>query len=140
MSLKQRRRTRKRYDMPEVSLTPLIDTALTLLVIFMVTAPVITNNVKINLPQGSLKQDQQLQDYVVMVSSDAHVYFNNEQVDLERIGATVIGHMGHKADLPVYLKADESISYGTFMNVFQNLKKAGVRYVAMATRDVPLST
>lgn len=122
--------------MPEVSLTPLIDTALTLLVIFMITAPMIQNGIKVDLPQGNSKEVGTQQELVVTLSKDGKLFFNSFPVENSLLVNTVKKAMGERLDLPVYIRADENVSYGTVIKIVDELKIAGVKYVAMSTKSI----
>ena len=76
MGKNKRKRTR-RFEMPHISLTPLIDAALTLLIIFIVTAPAIQNGIKIDLPQGKSKEVGSQQELVVSLNKKGLIYFNS---------------------------------------------------------------
>jgi len=65
------------FEMPHVSLTPLIDVALTLLIIFMITAPMVQNGIKIDLPQGNSKEVGSQQELVVSMRRDGKMFFNS---------------------------------------------------------------
>ena len=120
--------------MPEVSLTPLIDTALTLLVIFMITAPMVQNGIKVDLPQGHSKEVGNQQDLVVTIRKDNKMFFNSYPIEQKDLVNTVQKALSQNNDLPVYIRADESISYGKVIEIVDELKFAGVKYVAMSTR------
>jgi biopolymer transport protein ExbD len=121
---------------PQVTLTPLIDTALTLLVIFMITAPMIQNGIKIDLPQGNSKEVGTQQDLVVTLDKEERLFFNSYPINRRMLVETVKKAMGVREDLPVYIRADEKVSYGKVIEVVDELKLAGVQYVAMSTRTV----
>ena len=132
----KKKRKVRRYSMPEISLTPLIDTALTLLVIFMITAPMIQNGIKVDLPQGNSKEVGNQQELVVTMSRDGKIFFNSYHVDRKSLVESVQKAMNQRDDIPVYIRADETISYGKVIEVVDELKQAGVKYVAMSTRAV----
>ena len=120
--------------MPEIVLTPLIDTALTLLVIFMVAAPILQRGIKVELPKGNSKEIDGKQELVVTITKDYKLYFNSFPVEQKNLVNAVKKEM--RDDVPVYVRADETISYGKVIEVVDQLKQAGVRYVAMSTRAV----
>ncbi len=131
-----RRKRNKRFNMPEVSLTPLIDTALTLLVIFMITAPMVQNGIKVDLPQGKSKEVGSQQDLVVTLSKDGKLFFNSFPVKKEVLSESVTKAMSGDTSIPVYIRADESVSYGKVIEIVDDLKSAGVKFVAMSTRSI----
>jgi len=131
------KRTRKRSyvaKIPEITLTPLIDTALTLLVIFMVTAPMVQNGIKVDLPHGNSKEVGNQQELVVTISKDEKIFFNSYPIEKEVLVKSVQKAMNQREDVPVYIKADEGLSYGKVIEVVDELKQAGVKFVAMSTR------
>lgn len=121
--------------MPEITLTPLIDTALTLLVIFMVTAPMVQNGIKLDLPHGKSKETGAQQELVVSVSKDGAVYFNSYQVKPQELVSSVQQALQGKEDEPVFVRADEAVAYGKVIEVVDELKQAGVKYVAMSMQS-----
>lgn len=123
--------------MPEVVLLPLIDAALTLLVIFIVTAPAMQNGIKIDLPQGRSREVASQQDLVVTLNKQGLMYFNGYPVKKKELLETVQRALAGKDDTPVYVRADKLVSYGDVIEIVDSLKEAGVKYVAMST--VPLS-
>lgn len=130
------KKRRRRFVMPEISLTPLIDTALTLLVIFMVTTPMIQHNIKVDLPQGASKEVGDQQEFVVTMNKDEQLFFNSYPVEQAQLPETVKKAMTGAEETPVYLRADEAVAYGKVVKVVDELKQAGVRFVALSTRSV----
>ena len=122
--------------MPEVSLTPLIDTALTLLVIFMITAPMVQYSIKVDLPQGSSKEVSAEQEFVVTLTKEDKLYFNSYPVDRSSLSKLVQEATKKRDDLPVYVRADETVSYGKVIEIVDQLKQAGIKLVAMSTRNI----
>jgi len=129
------RRTR-RFKNPEVSLTPLIDTALTLLVIFMITAPMVQNGIKVDLPQGNSKEVGAQQELVVTLNKEGKMFFNSFPITSASLVDTIKNAMAGRGDLPVYIRADGMVSYGKVIEIVDKLKLAGIKYVAMSTRAI----
>ncbi|MBY0352896.1 biopolymer transporter ExbD [Candidatus Babeliales bacterium] len=125
---------RRHLTLPEISLTPLIDTALTLLIIFIVTAPMVQNGIKVNLPQGKSKEAGNQQELVVTLNKKNELYFNSYPVKKEELVTTVQKALEGKDDTPIYVRADQTVSYGNVIEIVDNLKQAGVKYVAMSTQ------
>ena len=134
--MRRRKRRFKRVALPEVSLTPLIDTALTLLVIFIITVPAIQNGIKVDLPQGNSKEVGTQQELVVTLNKEGKLYFNSYPIDRRSLVDTVTKAMKTQEDRPVYVRADRTVSYGKVIEIVDELKVAGVKYVAMSTRSV----
>ena len=129
-----RKKAKKRFSLPEVSLTPLIDTALTLLIIFLVTAPMVQNGVKIELPQGNSKETDAEQEYVVSLAKDGSIYFNSYPVKTNELVTLVLKALHANQEASVFIRADESIAYGKVIGIIDELKFAGVQNVALTTR------
>lgn len=134
--MRYRKSRTRRFNMPEVSLTPLIDTALTLLVIFMITAPMVQNGIKVDLPQGKSKEVGSQQDLVVTLSKDGKLFFNSYPVKKNMLASAVKKAMVGDTNIPVYIRADEMVSYGKVIEIVDDLKSAGVKFVAMSTKAI----
>ncbi|MCK4265490.1 biopolymer transporter ExbD [Candidatus Babeliales bacterium] len=126
----------RRFSMPEIALMPLIDMALTLLVIFMVAAPILQRGIRVDLPKGDTKEAQGKQELVVTITRDEKLFFNSYPLERKDLTATIKREMGGKDDLPVYIRADEKITYGRVIEIVDELKQSGIRFVAMSTRAV----
>ncbi len=125
--------------MSDINVTPFVDVMLVLLIIFMVTAPMMTQGVAVTLPQATSDplpgQEEQL---MVTIDRNKTVYINEEAVLFASLGEKVRGLTAGHPDRPVYLRADEAVSYGDVMRVMSQIKDAGVSHVGMVT--VPFST
>lgn len=134
------RSTRKRRRMTaitEVSLTPLIDTALTLLVIFMVTTPLVNNSIKITLPSGKAREDNNArQELVVYLDSHEQLYFNGTRIsNKQQLLETLKNTVGSNKEQTVFVKADKAVHYGSVIELVDEIKVVGgVSYVALATK------
>lgn len=133
MNAFKRFKTRK-TNAPEITMTPLIDTFATLLLIFMVAAPMVQNGIKVDLPQGKIKEVGNQQDLVVTLSKDGKVFFNNFPISRGKLVSSVQKALVQKEDTPVYVHADEAVRYGKVIEIVDELKLAGVKYVAMSTK------
>ncbi|MCK4651308.1 biopolymer transporter ExbD [Candidatus Babeliales bacterium] len=125
-----------RFKMPQISLTPLIDTSLTLLIIFMITAPIVQNGIKVDLPQGNSKEVGKQQELVVSMRKDGNLFFNSYPIEKNELVKSIQKALVQREDIPVYIRADESISYGKVIEIVDKLKMAGVKYIAMSTRAI----
>ncbi|MDR3550130.1 MAG: biopolymer transporter ExbD [Candidatus Babeliales bacterium] len=129
---RQRKKTAAMHDIP---LTPLIDTALTLLIIFMVTTPMMQNAIKVTLPEGQAKEAEgSKQEMIVYIDKDGKLFFNGIPVTKSNVAATVKQKIGANSQSTIFVKADQSVSYGLVIQTVDQLKMAGVRYVALATK------
>lgn len=131
------KRRRNRTTSAEISLTPLIDTALTLLIIFMIATPMMHNSIKINLPEGKARESGASQEeLVVSLSENGAIFFNGLPVSAENLVPTVQHAVkSQKIEKPVFVRADSSVHYGKVIQVVDQLKMVGgIEYVALATK------
>ena len=135
-------RQRRRKQMSEINVVPLIDVMLVLLIVFMITAPLITQGVKVDLPQADAEPVEESDEMTLVVSIDAEGnYFislgeedNPEPVPLERIGEDVAKIMNQNPAVPVFLEADQAVNYGLVMRLMSTLGDAGVADVNLITQ------
>ena len=120
---------------PEVTLTPLIDTALTLLIIFMVTAHMFHNSILIQLPKGHVKEDrEQREEIVVMIDKSGNLYFDGKKVNDDTLIKNVNSKLSKRPGVPVFVKGDKDVEYGKIIDLVDLLKvRGGVEYVALST-------
>lgn len=130
-----RRRHVRHTRPPKITLTPMIDTFCVLLVIFIVAAPMVQNGIRIDLPFGKTREVGPSQELVVTINKQQRLFFNSYPIERRALVATVQKALNQKEDLPVYVRADESIPYGKVIEIVDELKQAGVRFVAMSTRQ-----
>ncbi len=129
-----KRRNMRRAAMPEISLTPMIDTFCVLLVIFMIAAPMVQHAIKVDLPHGKAREGGKEQELVVTISKDHTLYFNNFPVERKLLASTVHKALNNDDEQAVYVRGDAQVAYGHVIEIVDELKSAGVRYVAMATQ------
>ncbi len=119
--------------MNEINVTPLIDVMLVLLVIFMVTAPLLTTGVHVELPKVK-SSPMQTDDtkMMVIITSDEHVYLGKDEItgDVDNKLAT---NARLKEEKELYVQADESVKYGVVLRVMAAARQAGVEKLGMIT-------
>jgi biopolymer transport protein ExbD len=119
-------------------MTSLIDTALTLLMVFMIATPAIHNAIKVTLPKGNAQETatQQPDELVVFIDKDGNFYLNKvKHTDKTALIAEIKKSVGNDNERTVYVKADTAISYGTVIELVDDIKYiGGIKYVALATQ------
>lgn len=139
MARLRRRAAHKKPVLPEVTLTPLIDTVLVLLVVFMITTPLLHNSISIELPTSSTNDgkpaDAVVEEPITVSIDKARVlYIDGVKVAKESFFNELEKKLAGKKDTVVYVHADSAIPYGTVISVVDDIKYlGGVKYVALAT-------
>jgi len=131
----RRRHTRKPV-MAEINVTPMVDVMLVLLIIFMVSAPLLTVGVPIDLPQTKAKSlDQDKEPLTVSVKNTGEVYLQNSEIKIDELVPKLqaITQTRGGADERIYVRGDKKVDYGTVMRVMGRLSQAGFRRVALVT-------
>ena len=121
--------------MSDINMTPLIDVMLVLLVIFIVTAPLLTSGVNVNLPKTrntkSLPQDNKA--LTLYVEKDGSLTLNEAKVDTDALRARLEAIKQSSPDIRVYVKGDQDVPYGVMMQVMASVTGAGITQVAFVT-------
>ncbi|WP_296611575.1 protein TolR [Sphingomonas sp.] len=138
MNLPSARAKGRRAPMADINVTPLVDVMLVLLIIFMVTAPLMTAGVPVNLPDSrakALDQDQKPVD--IAVDRDGTIHIGDDAVTMEELPdrLSVIARERRQGDKPpqVFLRADKALDYGRVMEVMGELNRAGLNRVALVS-------
>jgi biopolymer transport protein TolR len=132
--------SRRRRSMNEINMVPFIDVMLVLLIIFMVSAPLITTGV-VDLPSVGKAQQRPSQVIEVVVGKDEKLRLRVDQQDdplpltLERLPARVREKQGGNADTPVVISADRNVKYESVVRVMDVLQKAGVKRVGLSVKQ-----
>src|SRR5580700_699972 len=124
---------RRLGGMNEINVTPLIDVMLVLLVIFMVTAPLLTTGVSVELPKvKSAPMQADDSKLLVIVTSDEHVYLGKDEItgDVENKLKT---NARLQTEKELYVQADENVKYGAVLRVMAAARTAGVEKLGMVT-------
>lgn len=140
----------KRKPMSEINVVPYIDVMLVLLVIFMATAPLLTQGVLVELPKAPSEPIEEAQDdpLVISMRADGAIFLNLGMSDAEDEGTRVTVYsledqaakvLRARPDVPVYVKADHSLDYGKVVTVMTVLQKAGAESVGLITDPPDLS-
>lgn len=100
------RRKLRKNGQPEVVLTPLIDVALTLVVILLLVAPMVQHSIKVELPQGNSKEVNAQQELVVTMNKEGKIFFNSYPVRKVDLAEQVLKAMDGHSEMPIYIRAD----------------------------------
>lgn len=125
--------------MSEINMTPLIDVMLVLLVIFMLTAPLMTSRLKLELPKADAAPAPQAQPAImsVAITSDGALHLEEQSVSMEALATQATAQARHKPDTEVQLRADREVPYGRVAELIGALQKAGLHRIAFVTEGGP---
>ena len=110
----------------EINVTPLVDVVLVLLLVFMVTAPMMSRGIDVSLPVANQPQVPQEDRITVSVNADNRIYVGDQPVNILLLEDKVRALVGGRPDAVVYLRADERLVYGNVIKVVDVIKRAGV--------------
>jgi biopolymer transport protein ExbD len=116
----------------EINVTPLVDVVLVLLLVFMVTAPMMSRGIDVTLPVANQPQAEPEDRVSVTINADGRIYVADKPVNLVLLEDRIRALMSGRASKVVYLRADEALRYGKVIEVVDKLKTAGVERIGFA--------
>jgi len=123
-----------RVTMSEINVTPMVDVMLVLLIIFMVTAPLIQQGVKVNLPEARAAPVEAAEKKLVLsIDMQKRVYIGEAEVALDELEKKLAANAKAQSDKEVYLHADRDVPYGVVVDVMAAAQRAGITNVGMIT-------
>jgi len=129
-----RRYRKQRFT--EINVTPMVDVMLVLLIIFMVTAPMLTAGVQVDLPQTKAAplpgQDEPL---TVSVQADGKIFVQKTPVTLDDLGGKLKAITGEKPDTRIFVRGDRNVDYGRIMRVVGEINAAGLTKIALISEQ-----
>lgn len=128
------RRNFRPQPMSEINVTPFVDVMLVLLVVFMITAPMLSQGVSVNLPQvESQAMTEEVEPLEVSVRKDGVIYLQSNEISQRELLERLTAIRASKPGTGVLLRADTDVAYGTVMQVMGALQSAGIVDVGMMT-------
>ena len=128
------RRRRRSHVMSDINVTPMVDVMLVLLIIFMVSAPLLTVGVPIDLPQTSANPlNEEKEPLTITVKNDGAVFLQETPIEVEELAPRLIAITNSGYEERIYVRGDRNVNYGQVMKVMGTLSSAGFRRVALVT-------
>jgi len=125
-------RTGQRRLMSEINVTPMVDVMLVLLVIFMVTAPLLTVGVPVDLPQTKAPAiNEPKEPLVISINAKGDVYLQNSQIDAKDLAARLAAITSNNPDAAIYVRGDRAIDYGRVLEIMGIVSAAGFTKVSL---------
>jgi biopolymer transport protein TolR len=133
--------SRRRRSMSEINMVPFIDVMLVLLIIFMVSAPLITTGI-VDLPSVGKTKNRPQKVIEIVIGTDERLKVRVDQGDstligMNQIAARVKDLQGNNADTPVVISADKNVKYEQVVKVMDVLQRAGVQRVGLSVKQAP---
>jgi biopolymer transport protein TolR len=120
--------------MSEINVTPFVDVMLVLLIIFMVTAPMMTQGVDIDLPETSSEPlESKNEQLIVAIDKNQKVFIGEYEVNIDAFKEKLENILTGRQSREVYLKADKNVAYGVVARVMSEIKNAGVEKLGIIT-------
>ena len=130
----RRKRRHEKISMSEINVVPLVDVMLVLLIIFMVTAPMLSMGIDVNLPRVKSKSiDIAEEKLVLTISENKEIFLNKTAVALTDLKPKLTAIYAQRVDREIFLRADKNVSYGFVVEVMSEIRKAGIDKLGMIT-------
>jgi biopolymer transport protein TolR len=129
---------RTHTSLSDINVTPLVDVVLVLLVIFMLTAPILESGIEVDLPKTKTVKAVSNPKVVITIDKRQTLYVGNDPVNINLMGETVLKRLGGETEAGVFIRADQSVPFGTFARVVDVLKQAKITNINIVTE--PLTT
>jgi biopolymer transport protein TolR len=123
--------------MADINIVPLVDVMLVLLIIFMVTAPMLTQGVDVNLPEANakaLRSDEER--LVITVDRNSRIFVGKQPMEFNRLSEALKAIVERRTDRQVYFRADRVVPYGFVVKVIAEVRNAGVEKLGMVTEPL----
>ena len=123
--------------MSEINVTPFVDVMLVLLIVFMVTAPILTVGIKVDLPKVKATALTDIKDPIeITVKLDGEVYIGETKVELENLIPRLNAITEQNTEARIYIRGDRVVAYGRIMEIMSKINSAGYIKVALITQNL----
>ena len=131
------RRRRSYRPMSEINVTPFVDVMLVLLVVFMVTAPLLTVGVQVDQPRTQSQPiHESVEPLIITVDAEGELYIQESRVELAQLVPRLRAITERRLDTRIYVRGDQAINYGRVMQVMGTVNAAGFTKVALVTEQM----
>lgn len=130
------RRAIRHRPVAEINVTPLVDVMLVLLIIFMVSAPMMTVGVPLDLPESAANPlSSQTEPLTLSVQKDGSVHLQDQPVELDNLVQTLLGVAKNGYDERIFVRGDKDADYGSIMRVMGAMNKAGFKKIGLVSTE-----
>ena len=126
--------SKKHILMNEINVTPFVDVMLVLLIIFMVTAPLLTTGIKVNLPQSNANSISEKKEPVtISLNSKGEIFLQKKKMNKKTLIRKLSLLKKQDESLKIYIRGDKTLDYGKVMALMGDINKAGFKKIALVT-------
>jgi len=142
MSLNKQWRSHHKWSsesapMSDINVTPLVDVMLVLLIIFMVTAPLLTQGINVDLPDANAPEmAQHIEPLVITIQKDGAIYLQKHKVSLQQLSARIQGMRENNPNLPVFIRGDAQTPYQAIAQVMGHLESMNIKKIGLVTEPI----
>jgi biopolymer transport protein TolR len=122
-------------SLSEINMVPFIDVVLVLLIIFMITAPILQSGIEVDVPKTHTVKEITEQHLVVTIDKNQRIYLGNDPVNIHQLPDKIKKLSKHPNDA-IFLRADETIPFGSFCTVIDSLRQSGISNISIVTQPL----
>ncbi len=122
-------------SLSDINIVPFVDVVLVLLVIFMIAAPILQSGIEVDVPKTKTVKEISEERLVVTIDKGQRVYLGNEPVNIHRLGDKLHAQM-RGAQQAVFLRCDETVPFGSFATVVDELRQSGITNISIVTEPI----
>ena len=127
---------RTQSSLSDINVTPFVDVLLVLLVIFMLTAPILQSGIEMDVPKTRTVREISQERLVVSIDRGQRLYLGNDPININNLGPQVHEKVGTRREQSVFLRADQTVPFGTVAMVVDELRQAGIEQISMVTEPL----
>ncbi|MEE2695130.1 MAG: protein TolR [Pseudomonadota bacterium] len=130
-----KKKYKSKKTISEINVTPFVDVMLVLLIIFMITAPLLSSGIKINLPESSsILKNEKKDPVTVSINSSGEIFIQKKKFTREQLIQKLKLLKKNNKNLKIYIKGDKKLNYGKVMDLMNLINKSGFKKVALVTK------
>jgi len=134
--MSRRRKKNRKHAIADLNLTNLIDVVLTLLIIFMITAPMMTTGIQVDLPKTDSKNVEVNESIQVSINARNEIYVDQEKVSLVDFRRRFRDVFAGRTEVPIFVNADKKVPYGMVIRVISDIQNVGVVKLGFLTQPL----
>ncbi len=125
-------RSKRGTAMSEINVTPFVDVMLVLLIIFMVTAPMLTVGISVDLPEAEASSiNEKTEPLTISINKAGKIYLQETELEIENLAPRLIAITGENPDTRIFVRGDTTVNYGAIVQVMGTINMAGFKKVAL---------